>query len=418
MQKIKDYFIRILRQTEKYTKTDMLYLAQGSFWLGIGQIVSSGSAFLISIAFANLLPPETYGVYKYILSILGLLAITTLNGMDPSITQAVSRGFDGTVLPAVKTRMKWGLLGSILSLLIAYYYFTQDNITLAISLSIVAIFLPLYESIDMYGSFLVGKKLFNIHTSFNSIRKIIGLIAMIATLFLTDNLYIIMTVFFLSALLPTTVLFLKTYRKYKENDAVDKDALSYGKHLSFINVITAILGQLDKILVFQYIGAVDLAIYALATAPTDQIKGLLKNVNLLAFPKFANQTKEETSKTIWGKVWVLLLVSIIIVGIYILLAPYFFNIFFPKYLDSIPYSQLLSISLIPVIISGFLYTSFESQKSKSELYKFNIYTNIFNLILLFPLIYFWGLLGAVLSRTLTRFFGMILSFILMKNYRE
>ncbi len=415
---MKEKLTGFLRWSERYTKTDMVYLAQGGFWLGLGQVISSGSAFFVSIAFANLLPVETYGVYKYILSIVSLLTITTLTGMDSAVTQAISRGFEGTLSPAIKMRLKWGLLGSLLSLIIGGYYYLQGNLQLTVAFSITSLFIPFFESIDMYNSILFGKRLFNIYTHYNTIRKIIGLSAIIITILLTKNIFILLFVFFISNILPVIYFFYRTNHKYKENDSVDKEALSYGKHLSLINIISAVLNQLDKILVFHYVGAVELAIYALATAPNDQIKGLLKNVNLLALPKFANQTKKEIEKTIWKKVWILLLASAAIVLLYIIFAPLFFNIFFPKYLDSIGYSQLLSISLIPVIISGFLYTTFESQKSKEELYKWNIYTNIFNLVLLFPLIYYFGLLGAIISKSLTRLFGLFLSVIFIRKYRD
>ena len=81
MEKIKIKAYNLLRWSEKWTKTDMIYLARGGFWLTLGQVISSLSAFLLAIAFANLLPKETYGEYKYILSIASILAIPTLTGM-------------------------------------------------------------------------------------------------------------------------------------------------------------------------------------------------------------------------------------------------------------------------------------------------------------------------------------------------
>jgi len=64
IKKLKDKIYRLLRRSEKYFKTDMVYLAHGGFWLTLGQIISSAASFLLAIAFANLLPKETYGTYK------------------------------------------------------------------------------------------------------------------------------------------------------------------------------------------------------------------------------------------------------------------------------------------------------------------------------------------------------------------
>lgn len=409
MDGLRNRALKTLKWLEIYTKTDMVYLARGSFWLSIGQFVASMSAFLTSIAFANLLSPDAFGIYKYIISINSLLLITTLSGMDSAITQSVSRGFDGTLNSGVKTKMKWGLFGTILSFGIALYYFLNGNMILSISFSLVAFFVPFAESFDMYNSLLFGKKLFDVQTKYNVIKKLITLVVMISVLFLTKNLYYIILAYFLSTTLPNLYFLKRTERLYKENDNIDKESVKYGKNLSAINIITLILGELDKVLVFQYVGAANLAIYSLAVAPTDQIKGLLKNVNALALPQFAQRTPDEIRKTIWQKIKILSFVSILIILVYVILAPFFYKIFFPKYLDSIVFSQILSISLIPVIISGFIYTVFESQKAQREIYKFNVYSSVFGLIILFPMVYFYGLWGAVISRIVTRLFIFSLS---------
>ena len=130
---IKLRFYKLLRLSEKYTKTDMVYLTKGTFWLTLGQIISSASSFILAIAFANLLPKETYGVYKYILSIVSILNISTLSGINTAITQAVARKYEGSVIPAIKMKIYWGLFGSLASLILAGYYYFQGNITLTIS---------------------------------------------------------------------------------------------------------------------------------------------------------------------------------------------------------------------------------------------------------------------------------------------
>ncbi len=417
MDKLKGKAIKYLTWLQGYTKTDMVYLVKGSFWLGIGQFVSSGAAFLTSIAFANLLAPEVFGAYKYILSINSILLITTLAGMDSAITQSVARGYDGTLALGVRTKMKWGVLGSIISLAIALYYFFQGNMVFAIAFSITAVFVPFVESFDMFNSLLWGKKLFDVQTKYNVAKKVIALAAMIGVIFFTKELYIILSVYFLSIVLPNLYLYYRIKKRYVENDNVDPESISYGKNLSGIYVISLLLGEFDKILVFHYVGAVDLAIYSLAIAPTDQIKGLLKNLNSLAMPQFSQRTVEEIKKGIWHKVWILGLTTTLLVAIYVALAPFFFQLFFPKYISSIHFSQILAISLIPIVLAGFIYTVLEAQKAQRQLYNYNLYSNIVNLIILFPLIYSFGIWGAVFSRLITRTFTFFLSSLLVKNLK-
>ena len=111
MDSIKTKLLSILKKSEKYTKTDMTYMAKGGFWLTFAQVISSISSLLLTLAFASMVTKEVYGTYKYIFSLFALLSIPTLSGMGTAITQSVARGFEGSVIPAFKEKIKWGALG-------------------------------------------------------------------------------------------------------------------------------------------------------------------------------------------------------------------------------------------------------------------------------------------------------------------
>jgi O-antigen/teichoic acid export membrane protein len=191
--------------------------------------------------------------------------------------------------------------------------------------------------------------------------------------------------------------------------------MKFGKHLSVLNILSTIATELDKILVFHYLGAMQLAIYTIALAPVDQIKGILKNVNALAFPKFAEQQASAIKETLAKKITVLTLGSSVIIGVYILLAPLFFNVFFPKYTGSILYSQVIAFTLIGAIISGFLYTILEARADTKGLSFFNISTNILNLAILFPLVYYFGIWGAIGARGVSRFTAAVVAYVLVQK---
>jgi hypothetical protein len=192
----------IAKKLETLFKTDIRYIISNGFWLGINQTISTGTAFLLSIAFANLIMPETLGTYKYILSITSILLIPTLSGMDSAITQSVAKGFDGSMHLGFTTKTKWGGISFLLSLAVSIYYYISGNQTLSLAFLIISTFLPFIESFDLYGAFLNGKKLFKEFTIFNVIKKIFSSIALFTSLFLTDNVLILISVYFLSTLFP------------------------------------------------------------------------------------------------------------------------------------------------------------------------------------------------------------------------
>jgi O-antigen/teichoic acid export membrane protein len=404
-QRIKDFLI----WSQKYTETDMIYLAKGGFWLTLGQIISTVASFLLAIAFANLLPKETYGNYKYILSLVGILGIFSLTGMGTATTQAVARGLEGSFYSGFKEKLKFGILGSIAALGLATYYFFKGNYTLPIPLLISAIFLPLWQASGIYGNFLNGKKLFNYLVSWGTISQLISIFSLIVTLFLTKNLFWLIAVYFISGTFSTYFFYLLTQKKFQPNKKEDPKTLSFGKHLSLIDIFSQIAFYLDRILIFHYLGAAEVAIYSFAITPPEHIKGLLKNIQPLALPKFAEKDGKEIKKTIFKKMAKLFLFLLPVVILYILIAPILYRIFFPKYLTSVFYSQIFSISILsqPIFFLGIIIL--QSQKAQRQLYQLNIFTSIIQIILLFFGVYFYGIFGAILARVISRFIGTGLS---------
>ena len=65
-QKIKE----ILIWSQKYTKTDMVYLVKGSFWTSLGKLFSTLSGLIILIILTRYVSKEIVGQYNFFLSIL------------------------------------------------------------------------------------------------------------------------------------------------------------------------------------------------------------------------------------------------------------------------------------------------------------------------------------------------------------
>ena len=412
--KTKQKIYNLLRKSQKYTKTDMVYLAKGGFWLTLGQTVSTIASFLSAIAFANLLPREVYGQYKYILSVASILAIPTLSGMNTAITQAVARGYEGSFIPALKTRIKWGLLGGLASLGLAGYYFFNGNITLTISFLVAAIFLPFMDSFNVYGALLIGKKRFDLSTKISVPIRIISIAVMIVVLFLTNNLFLILITYFISNTLLRFIALMLTLKKFKLNKKEDPETLSYGKHLSLIGIIGTIATNIDKILLWHFLGAIPLAIYSFAITPIQHIQKALKISETLAFPKFADQKKETLKKNLLPKIFKFSIVLIVPMVIYIILAPLIYKLVFPQYLESIKYTQYYALVLLlfPKRLLGQVLIAHAKTKSIYILTTTNI---ILKILLLFTLLPLYGIWGAIVALILPQVFTIPLDFYLFKK---
>jgi O-antigen/teichoic acid export membrane protein len=316
--------------------------------------------------------------------------------MNIAMVRAISRGFEGSFSQAFLKKIKWGVLGSISSIGIASYYFFQGNEILGISFLIAGIFIPVFDSFNIYLSILNGRKNFKLTTKFNIIAQTFSFMSIVSALVLSNNIIWIILAYFLSNSLIRSILLMATIKKSPINQNKDGETISYGKSLSIMNALGTISGQIDKILIFHYLGSAELAVYAFAYAPISQIRSLLTNIKPLALPKFAEQKNKITSSSYFKKIKLLIIFLTLVIVFYIIIAPHAFRLLFPQYLESIKFSQILTLSLFGVI--GILNNSFlQAQLAKKELYIITIIIPIFQIIITLIGRIYLGLVGAVLA---------------------
>lgn len=388
----------LLRWLERYTKTDMVYLAKGSFWLNAGGIAVSFFSFLLYIAFAHFLSKETYGTYQYLLSVFAIVGTFTLSGMNASVTQSVARGFEGTLRASVRMQLLWGLIPLLGACAAGVYYLFAGNTVLAIGFVIIGLLTPWINSFNTYNAFLIGKKDFRRAFLYNLALYVPYYSALIAVAYFFKSPVVLLLVNLGLNALILGYLYHRTLRVYRPNNDVDAEAFKYGKHLSVMGIFSAAAAQLDNVLAFHYLGATELAIYAFATAIPDRVANLFKNIGQAALPKFAEKTEHEVRDGIGPKLAKLTLATVGVIGVYILCAPFFFSIFFPQYHDSVPYSAVYALSIAAA--AGHIATSaLISQRHTRNLYVLNLGSSFLSLALQFAGVLYMGLWGLVLGKT-------------------
>lgn len=415
MDRIKQKTYNLLRKSEKYFKTDMVYLAKGGSWLTFGQLITSTSSFVLSIAFANLVPQTVYGVYRYVTSLAATLAAFSLTGVGTAVTQSVARGFENVIRSAFWMNVRWSALLITISFIGSIYYFLQGNTTLSASLLFIGSFSPFLNSAHLATYYANGKKDFTRLSIYNIAKGVIPALALIATLFVTKNVLIIIFVYFFA----NTAIALLTYRNaiyfYKPNSIDDPDILEYSKKLSLLGMLSTLTAQADKILIFTSIGAAELAIYSIAMAFPEQIKSALRNLNFLMIPKFAERNPEQTLE-LRGKIIKLSLFLITITILYIVAAPLLYKLFFPTYADeAIQLSQLFSLSILATI--GMIPNSLMiAHKRNRDLFIVNTASSIIQLAFLIIGIYWGGVIGVAISKVVSAYISAGLSFLAIKKY--
>ncbi|MEK7173080.1 MAG: oligosaccharide flippase family protein [Patescibacteria group bacterium] len=412
----------LLKQTEKYTKTDNVYLAKGGFWLASSRAVTFLSSFLLAVAFANLLDPNLYGNYKYIVTLVGFLSIFTLKGMGGALSQAVSRGLEGGFYSLFKTKIKFACLQSLGVIILGAYYFHQNNYLLALPLFFIAFLLPWRSAFSLIASFLPGQKNFRLNAKYQSIQNLVMagsliIFLLLATQFPQRRLLITFTLvalYFSTETICNGIFYYQIKKKLKPNKEEDKKTKKFGYHLTFINFLEQIIQYLDQILVFHSLGAAQLAMYSFALLPVDKLKEPIQMVLALAAPKFSVKNPAELKKNLLPKIFKLLVLTALVITFYYLIAPWVFKFFFPRYTGAIFYSQIYAISLLGV---GYLIASaaLGSQMAIKKFYGLEIPTTILDIILLIGGFYWLGILGIIIARVASEIIRTIIGLIMVKK---
>ena len=401
----------LLNWAEKKLKTDIKYLFKGGFWLAVGRASFMINGFILSIAFANLLPKSAFGTYQFVLTAATIIGAFTLSGMGVAIRRASARGEDGMLRYGFRIKRRWNITIVLIAGSGALYYFLQDNLILAGAFLIIACTVPLTESFRLYQQYLLGKGFFRESTTLGVTVRTLTPVAMLVTLFLTDSALLLVLVYFTTTLAGCAFCYHLTVKRYQLPIIPDTESVRYSKQLSVIDILRMLASHADKIILFQTLGATTLAAYLLAQLPLSHMQKVWGMVGHLVFPKFASHQFEVIKKGMAKKLMVFLAVTIPTVILFIILAPYIYKTIFPKYPESILMAQMMMLALIfkPMTL---ITQAFEAHKMITAQRFAIISTLIMQIILQIVLIKLFGVWGAVWSTVLTSAYWGIITTVL------
>ena len=403
---------RALTYAERLFKTDVRYLLKGGFWGVVGQTASSLSALALSVIFSRMLPKEVYGEYKYVLAFISVLGALSLSGLSTSVFQSAARGFGGALPEGFWTNLRWSVAVFFSALVGAAYYFYTGQPALGIAILVGGCFSPIIASGNLYSSLLSGKKDFRRFSIYGLFNTIFPVVALIATVFITTSFLALVTVYFIANALIGLILYLQTCAQYKtEITESEPGTITYAKHLSVIGVLSTIAGNIDQLFLFNYLGAIELAIYNFAVGVLDQTKGPLKMLDTMTQARFATTEARSVEQSMYNKMWLLFLTIGPFVIVYILAAPYIYQILFPAYTSSVIYSQVYALSLLSLVLSPAASFLYAKREVKAQ-YISTVVNSIFQIGVTILGIVFWGLWGLIAARVLSRTIGALVLYML------
>ena len=399
---MKQFLNKLLDRIGKKFGIDVSYFFNSTFYLSLGYVADSLKGIILSALYARILTQEVFGQYNYILIIIGVVTVISLPGMHMAISQAVARGYDKTLSKATKTVFKWGWLASLAFILIAIFFQITDQQLFAVILLVIAAIFPFYTISRLYEPFLTGKKSFGLLTKYNVIFSISATILLGAAVLFRGDLLWLIVCFLLVNTLINGYFTLKANRSIS-NDLIDPDSIKYGKKLTGINAIMTFRAYFDKLIIANFLGFTDLAIYTIAAAIADQEKIIGTFLRTL-IPKLSPLKKKDAYNAVNQKKYIFFGLVIILTAMLIIVTPFLIKILYgDDYARAIPLAIALIVSNL-MGVSSFLFSYLLfSQKEVKKTYKINVafcVIEIISIIVLSPLFGLWGVVSAkIISRS-------------------
>ena len=417
----------ILKPISRFLGVDALYLARGGFWLGIGNVVGIGIAFILSIAYARYISPEVYGNYRYVLSVIGIAGVCALPGMGVAITRSVARGFHGTFKKVGRIIFLSSFGMTVISIIIACFFQITGRDDLFWGFLIAGLLVPFVEGLGNWRGYFDGTKEFQKKTLINITIKITyGILMLIAIWAIysahfsnTVSLSVLLGIYFLTNALANIIMYRRVIRLTSSHTSEEPSAIRYGFHMAASSIPTTVATYIDGILLYHFLGASSLALYSFTIAPLDAIKAVLTTMVTVSFPKISEQTKDTATntalkKTLPSKIFKASILTTGIIIAYIICAPIIYNIFFPRYISAALFSQVFALSLILHPFSLFN-TAIDAEGNTKKIYTYKILTSLTQILALLILIPPFGLWGAVYGRIIGRYINYILPFYFFKK---
>ena len=397
----------ILNAAGEIARMDLRPLLKGVAHLSLNQIIGIGTALILALAYAHILPKEIYGTYKYILALFGMLTVFSLPGMDSAAQKWIATGKEGVFWPTFRKRVEWSGVSVLAGLGIGLYYLVNGNEVLAYSFLIAAPLLLVLEPFSHFSALLIGRQQYQRYSYYSAALQLATASVILVTIFLTQNVVIIIASYFLSFVLARgIVLWLVVLRNPPIGEHED-EVIRYGTHFSIINILGVGSGQLDAILLFHYLGPIALAVYSFGQAASDQARKIFKIVtSVMAFPKFSALDTERLKRELPHKILIAHLVTVPLALALIAIIPVFYHLLFPAYVESIPYAQVMAglLAFSPVRMIS---TAINAKGSIKDIYAINLTASLMQIVLLIFLVPLYGIWGAVFASPIQTFLSNI-----------
>lgn len=334
------------------------HLANGK-WIFLKFATVAIGGWLLSFVFARLGTKETLGQYQYVLSLLMLVSIFALPGLNTAALEAVAKGREGGVIRAKRLSFFFSLIAALVLVIIgAYKIFFSSHILLGETLIVAGILAPLYYAFNIWNIYYDGKSLFKESSLRTVILYIVLDAALIIGLLLHLDVLGLILVYLLVHIFLLGLYFFEVTKKIEDrsNDQID---FKFGVNSSIQRFVFNLSNNIPALALAALFGVEAVAIYFIGYFIINAGSSLMGMLGYLYIPALFRGEKMNHRNIVFQNMAVGILFWL---GFLIFIQYLFIPIYGIKYIESQQLAFAFSFLMVLVPLKIFLMNFFLTGK--------------------------------------------------------
>ena len=372
----------------------------GISWMGALRVITRSLALIKIAVLARILLPVQFGIYGIATLVLGFLEMLTETGINIFLIQKkekIDEYIDSAWAVSIIRGFIIGLSIFILAPFIASYFKNNDAVFILYLVSII----PVIRGFINPSCIKYQKNLeFNKQFKYDSVIFFVDAIFAITLGIITKSENSLVYAMIISTTLEAVLSFIyfRPTPKFRFNSEKTKEVINRGKWITGAGIANYLFQNIDDILVGRVMGATSLGIYQqaykISTLPVSEVGEVF---NKVTFPIYVNLKNDKKRLNVaFLKTLLIICLLVIPFGIIVFKFPLpIINIVLgEKWLIAAPVLQLLAIYGVLKAVSNSFFSLFLGINKQEVVTYITMFSTICLIIILYPLIKIFGLLGA------------------------
>lgn len=332
------------------------HLSNGKWiFLKFGVVAIGG--WLLSLMFARLGTKETLGQYQYILSLITVVSLSSLPGLNTAALEAVAKGREAGVLRAIRLSFFFSLLGLVILVGLGFYHiFFKEKLLVGEALILAGFLVPFYYAFNTWNIYYDGKSLFK-ESSIRTILLYILLHAFLAGgLLLGANALGLILIYLLVHISVFVYYFFEVRKKIKDHSDNSID-IKFGINSSIQRFVFSLSSNLPPVAISALFGLEAVALYYIGFYMINAGSSLMGMLGYLYIPALFRGEKINYKNVIFQN----LIVGFLFWIAFIIFIKYFFILMYGTgYIESqklaFAFSFLITLMPLKVFLMNFFLT--------------------------------------------------------------